>query len=116
MEVAIGRDAAAVAKMTANWLAARISADFAARGRCVIALSGGQTPWTMLEELITRDVPWHALQVAQVDERVVPMDDPRRNLARIAELLCKRGHLDERQLHGIAGRASGHGSRRAASI
>jgi 6-phosphogluconolactonase len=101
VEVTIGKDPAAVARLAADWLAARVSADVAARGRCIVALSGGQTPWPMLEDLITRDVPWHAVQIVQVDERVVSMDDPRRNLAHIAELLCQRGRLEERQLHGI---------------
>ncbi len=101
MEVTIGKDPEAVARMAADWLAARVSADVAARGRCIVALSGGQTPWQMLADLITHDIPWHAVQIVQVDERVVPMDDPRRSLARIAELLCQRGRLEERQLHGI---------------
>ena len=101
MEVKIGRDAAEAARLAADWLVARISADVAARGLCVLALSGGETPWKMLEELVTRSVPWRGLQVVQVDERVVPMTDPRRNLARMEALLCQRGRLDKRQLHGI---------------
>jgi 6-phosphogluconolactonase len=101
MQIFIGRDPENAAAMAADWFATQITADVGARGRCVIALSGGQTPWKMLEELITRNVPWHALQVVQVDERVVTIDDPRRNFARIHDLLCKRGQLDEKQLHAI---------------
>ncbi|HZF25139.1 MAG TPA: 6-phosphogluconolactonase [Steroidobacteraceae bacterium] len=97
----IGKDSETAAAMAADWLAETITDNVAARGRCVLALSGGETPWKMLEELITRNVPWHALQVAQVDERVVPGDDTRRNLLRIHELLCKRGRLEEAQLHGM---------------
>ncbi len=101
MQIVIGRDPPNTAALAADWFAARIVEDVSARGRCVIALSGGQTPWKMLEELITRNVPWHALQVAQVDERIVAIDDPRRNFARIHELLCKRGRLEDKQLHAI---------------
>lgn len=101
MKVNIGADAAAVARLAADWLAARISADVAARGRCVVALSGGETPWRMLEELLTRQVPWSALEIVQVDERVVAMEDPRRNLARIEASLCRRGQLEKRQLNSI---------------
>ncbi len=101
MQIVIGRDPSDTAALAADWFAARITEDVRERGRCVIALSGGQTPWKMLEELITRNVPWHALQVAQVDERVVAIDDPRRNFARLYELLCKRGRLEEKQLHAI---------------
>ena len=101
MQTFIGRDPANAAAMAADWLATRITEDVGERGRCVLALSGGQTPWKMLEELITRNVPWHALQVVQVDERVVPLDDPRRNFTHIHDLLCKRGRLEEKQLHPI---------------
>jgi 6-phosphogluconolactonase len=99
MRIMIGKDPAAAAAMAADWLAERITEDVGARGRCVIAWSGGETPWNTLEELTTRNVPWHALQVVQVDERVVGSADPRRNFTRIHALLCKRGRLDEAQLH-----------------
>ena len=99
MHIMIGKDSAATAAMAADWLTERITEDVTARGRCVIALSGGETPWKTLEELITRQVPWHALQVVQVDERVVAGDDPRRNFTRMYELLCKRGRLDTKHLH-----------------
>ncbi|HEY7377351.1 MAG TPA: 6-phosphogluconolactonase [Steroidobacteraceae bacterium] len=99
MRIMIGKDPAAAAALAADWLAGHITEDVNARGRCVMAWSGGETPWKTLEELITRNVPWHALQVVQVDERVVASTDPRRNFARIHALLCKRGRLDETQLH-----------------
>jgi 6-phosphogluconolactonase len=85
--------------MAADWLTERITEDVTARGRCVIAWSGGETPWQTLEQLITRQVPWHAVHVVQVDERIVGDDDPRRNFTRIHELLCKRGRLEESHLH-----------------
>lgn len=99
MRIMIGKDPATAAALAADWLAERITEDVGARGRCVIAWSGGETPWNTLEELTTRNVPWHALQVVQVDERVVASADPLRNFTRIHALLCKRGRLDEAQLH-----------------
>jgi 6-phosphogluconolactonase len=101
MRIMIGKDPAAAAAMAAEWLCERITEDVTARGRCVIALSGGETPWKTLEELITRQVPWHAVHVVQVDERVVAIGDPRRNFTRIHEILCKRGRLEEAQLHAM---------------
>ena len=93
MQTFIGRDPANAAAMAADWLATRITEDVGERGRCVLALSGGQTPWKMLEELITRNVPWHGLQVVQVDERVVPLDDSRRNFTHIHERSpCNTAH------------------------
>jgi 6-phosphogluconolactonase len=33
------------------------------RGRFVLALSGGRTPWIMLRALAAEDVPWHAVNI-----------------------------------------------------
>lgn len=51
------------------------------RGQCVAALSGGDTPLPVFAELATRDLPWEQVIFTQVDERLVPADDPARNLA-----------------------------------
>lgn len=63
------------------------------RGRAVIALSGGETPWRMLEHLRKTALPWGRIYVTQVDERVVPRGDPRRNLTRLEQILVADGPL-----------------------
>jgi 6-phosphogluconolactonase len=45
-----------------------------------LAVSGGTTPWLMLDDLATDDVTWGESAVYQVDERVVADDDDLRNL------------------------------------
>lgn len=50
-------------------------------GRCNLALSGGSTPAPVFASLAERELPWESVTIFQVDERVVPMDDPARNLA-----------------------------------
>ena len=45
--------------------------------RSAIALSGGRTPWKMLERLIALDVPWAGVHVFQTDEREAPDGGPR---------------------------------------
>jgi 6-phosphogluconolactonase len=49
-------------------------------GRFTFAVSGGMTPGRMFELLGEQDVPWEAIGIWQVDERVAPPDDPDRNL------------------------------------
>src|SRR6185295_14821039 len=44
-----------------------------------VAFSGGSTPALMLTELAQVQVPWDAVTVYQVDERVAPDGDPDRN-------------------------------------
>ena len=61
----------------------------AARGRFVIAFSGGRTPWIMLRALAGEDVPWKGIHVMQVDERVAPPGDADRNLTHLRESLVR---------------------------
>ena len=75
------------AERAADWLRTEIGRACALRGRCLLALSGERTPWRMLRDLRRLRVHWHDLQVFQVDERVVPENDERRNARQIADLL-----------------------------
>ena len=59
----------------------------ARRGRFLLAVSGGHTPWIMLRALADETVPWAGVHVAQVDERVAPQGDPDRNLTHFRESL-----------------------------
>jgi len=60
------------------------------RGRFVWAVSGGRTPWRMLDELAALDLPWERMELFQVDERVAPAGDPERNWTQV------RAHLVDR--------------------
>jgi len=91
-------DAGAAAVLAAGELAAACRAAADERGIALIAVSGGETPWRMLEQLRGLDLPWQRIHVAQVDERIAPRGDPRRNLARLEQILVREGPLPERQL------------------
>ena len=52
-------------------------------GRFTVAVSGGQTPWAFFRVLRASTLPWSAIDVFQVDERIAPPDDPDRNLAHL---------------------------------
>lgn len=82
----------------AEEIAATCRAAVALRGIALIAVSGGETPWRMLERLRTMELPWERTHIAQVDERIAPRGDPRRNLARLAQILVHEGPLPEKQL------------------
>jgi 6-phosphogluconolactonase len=80
-------DPAAVAAAGAAFVAVQARAAVAAGGSFHFAVSGGHTPWAMFAELASETVPWDAVVIYQVDERVAPPDDPDRNLAHLRQAL-----------------------------
>jgi 6-phosphogluconolactonase len=86
-------DADSVAREAAAIVAAEAKAAITARGRFVMAVSGGNTPWLMLRALAREEVPWEAVHVVQVDERVAPAGDPDRNLTQLRESLLEQASL-----------------------
>jgi len=101
METRILADADTVAREAARLIAAEARAAVAARGRFVVAFSGGRTPWQMLRLLAGEDLPWAAVHVVQVDERVAPAGDPDRNLTHLHESLLVRAPLPAANLHAM---------------
>jgi len=101
MKIEVYSDADAVAKKAAALVATEARAAVAARGSFVMAVSGGHTPWQMLRALATEDVPWHAVHVAQVDERVAPAGDPDRNLTHLRESLLEHAPLRPDNIHAM---------------
>ncbi len=86
-ELVIVPDAASLATRAASLVAARAGAAVAERGRFTFAVSGGKTPWAMFAELAHEEVPWGAVEIFQVDERVAPDGDPDRNLTHLRQSL-----------------------------
>jgi 6-phosphogluconolactonase len=99
MEVRVLADADAVANEAAKVIAAEARAAVAARGRFVVAVSGGRTPWVMLRALAGEKVPWKAVHVVQVDERVAPAGHPDRNLTHLGESLLEHAPLRAELVH-----------------
>ena len=106
MKIEILPDADAVARKAAEAIAADARASVLARGRFVMAVSGGHTPWQMLRALANEDVPWENLHVAQVDERVTRAGDPDRNLTHLRESLLEHAPLRPDQIHAMPLEAS----------
>jgi 6-phosphogluconolactonase len=101
MKFEVFDDADSVARAGALTIAAEARAAVASRGRFVLAVSGGHTPWIMLRALATEDIPWACLHIFQVDERVAPDGDPDRNLTALRESLLQHVPLRPDQLHAM---------------
>jgi 6-phosphogluconolactonase len=99
LNIEVLADADAVARRAAEFIAAEARIAEAARGTFTLALSGGRTPWLMLRALARLPVPWRAVQLFQVDERVAPDGDPDRNLTHIRESLLTHVMLPPGNVH-----------------
>jgi 6-phosphogluconolactonase len=83
MKIEIFADADAVAREAAAIIDAEARAAVAERGRFIMAVSGGHTPWVMLRDLAGEEVPWDRVHLAQVDERVAPPAHSDRNITHL---------------------------------
>jgi 6-phosphogluconolactonase len=86
-ELVIVPDAASLAARAASLVAEWARASVADSGPFTFAVSGGKTPWAMFGELAQEEVPWTAVEIFQVDERVAPVGDPDRNLTHLRQSL-----------------------------
>jgi 6-phosphogluconolactonase len=101
MNVEVLPDENAVARKAATIIAADARDSAAARGRFLVAVSGGRTPWLMLRALADEKVPWDKVHLFQVDERVAPSGHPARNLTHLHEALLTRVSLGPEQIHAM---------------
>src|SRR6185295_5364117 len=90
-----------VARKAAAIIAADARAAALARGRFIMAVSGGRTPWMMLRALADEPLPWENVHVVQVDERVAPAADPDRNLAHLRESLLDHAPVRPDHVHAM---------------
>jgi 6-phosphogluconolactonase len=101
LQLEVLADADTVARRGAAVIAAEARAAVSARGRFIMAVSGGHTPWIMLRALATENVPWQQIFVAQVDERVAPAGHPDRNLTHLRESLLANGPLSAEHIFAM---------------
>jgi len=88
MKTEVLADADVAAARAAKVIAAEASIAVSARGKFVMAVSGGRTPWQMLRALAREPMPWSEVHLVQVDERVAPAGHPDRNLTHLYESLA----------------------------
>ena len=101
MKIEVLDDAEGVADRAAGIIAEAARVAIAERGRFVFAVSGGRTPWQMLRAFAGEDLPWRAVHVLQVDERVAPQDDPDRNLTHLSKNLLEHAPLPAENVHAM---------------
>lgn len=99
MRLEVHADTEAVALAAAAIIAAQARADVRARGCFVMALSGGRTPLPTFRALAREDIPWDAVHVVQVDERIAPSGHQDRNLTDLQERLLDHVPLDPTRIH-----------------
>jgi 6-phosphogluconolactonase len=101
MNVEIFPDEGSLAKRAAAVIAADARAAVAARGRFVMAVSGGKSPWVMLADLANEDVPWANVHVFQIDERIAPAGDPDRNYVHLRDSLLQHAPIPPEQIYAM---------------
>ena len=106
MKCAVFADDAAVAFAAARMIAAEARQAVADRGRFLMAVSGGKTPWAMLKDLASDDVPWAHVHIFQVDERIAPEGDPDRNLTHLHASLLEAASIPPANIHAMPVNAS----------
>src|SRR5262245_23181557 len=101
MRIEVLADADTVAKKAAALIAAEARDAVAARGRFVMAVSGGHTPWMMLRALAEEDLPWANVHIFQVDERVAPEGHADRNLTHLRASLLEHAPLPAGRIYAM---------------
>ena len=101
MRIEVLADADAVAKEAAAVIAREARQAVAARGRFVMAVSGGHTPWMMLRALADENVTWTSVHIFQVDERVAPEGHADRDLTHLRASLLEHAPLPPAQLYAM---------------
>jgi 6-phosphogluconolactonase len=101
MRIEVFGDPPEVAREAAAIIAAQARDAVAARGRFILAVSGGRTPWLMLRHLAGEQVPWEAVHLVQVDERVAPAAHADRNLTHLRDSVLTRVPLRREQTHAM---------------
>ena len=101
MNVEILPDEASLARRSAAVIAAAAREAVAARGRFVMAVSGGKSPWVMLADLADEDVPWKNVHVFQIDERIAPAGDPDRNYVHLRDSLLQHAPIPPQQIYAM---------------
>ncbi|MEO8739820.1 MAG: 6-phosphogluconolactonase [Casimicrobiaceae bacterium] len=101
MHVEVLPDPAAVAHAASALVAREARAAVALRQQFTLAVSGGHTPLPMLRAFAGEDVPWSAIQIFQVDERVAPEGDDDRNLTQLHAALLAHAPIAASQIHAM---------------
>jgi 6-phosphogluconolactonase len=94
-------DPAAVASAAATAIAAALDVAVRERGRATLALSGGRSPLEAFKLLAAKPLPWHAIDILQVDERCAPAGHEDRNSVQIGRAFAGLVAAQAERFHWI---------------
>jgi 6-phosphogluconolactonase len=98
--IVIYNDADALALAGADWITHALDDAVRERGVAHFAVSGGSSPVATYRVLADRhDIPWAAVHLWWVDDRLVPPDHPESNTALVLDTLLR---VDLDTVHGAA--------------
>ncbi|HKC43732.1 MAG TPA: 6-phosphogluconolactonase [Burkholderiales bacterium] len=100
MRIVVARDATSAARAAAEFIGDRLTRALARERGATLALSGGRAATALFEALAEQPLPWQAIDVFQVDERIVPSDHLARNLGLLMRSPLAR-HLAADRIHPI---------------
>ncbi len=106
MEIEIYPTDEALSRKAAEFVEGCIREATSSRGRFVMALSGGRTPWAMLRILAKAELPWDKVHFVQVDERIAPAGDGDRNITHLREALLNHAPIRADHIHAMPVEAS----------
>jgi 6-phosphogluconolactonase len=101
IKIVVGVDPQATAQAAATDIANQLRIAAKTRGVATLAVSGGSTPAMMFDALATLDVPWEAVHLFQVDERIAAAGDPDRNLGQLQAHLLTKVPIPEEHCHAM---------------
>jgi 6-phosphogluconolactonase len=93
-----------LSRRAAEAVAAAIEDAVSQRGRCSIALAGGNTPrpiYRLLASRFKEQIPWTDVHVFWGDERFVPAGDPQRNETMVREALLDQVPCPPSNIHAV---------------
>lgn len=100
-------DPSAVAAAAAEFVAETVRTVIGDKGRCRLALAGGNTPRSTYENLaepeLARTIDWSSVDVFFGDERMVPPDDSASNYRMAREALLDRVGVPAKNVHRMRG-------------
>jgi 6-phosphogluconolactonase len=106
----VAADAAAMARLAAEWLAGEIRLSATLRGACALCLAGGSTPRpvyeALAEEPVAGAIEWDRVQVFFGDERAVPPEHPDSNYRMVSEALLGRVPIPAGNVHRMEAEAA----------
>ncbi len=105
LQIYIYPDYDALSKATAEHVASVMNDAITARGKCIVALSGGETPKNvyaaLASESLKRRVDWENVHIFFGDERMVPADDAQSNFGMVKRELFSNIKIPQKNIHRI---------------